>query len=456
MTLTRTRIALALCFSVFAAGVGGYMAIDGYPLLDAVYMTVITITTVGYGETRPLSPAGRIFTTVLIILGFGSLGFAGHAFAESLLERIWSGRLEKKKMLKRIAALKGHYIICGFGRVGMAAAEHLTKNSAEVVIIEQDSGQVAAIKEKGYLYLEGDATDDEILATAGVKRASGILPLLASDPLNLFITLSAREMNPTITIIARTGNDANELKLLRAGADEVLSPYKMAGKNIAINILAAHYGLVHPQKESAPVAGRPQWLEVTDGSSMAGKTIGEVSAGMDREILGLRRGERDYIQPDPQMTLRPGDDLLFMDSEHEPVSRPRSAPKKLVIVDDNPVIRRLYSRLFKQAGFIPVITANGEDGVNAILREKPAAAVVDYMLPGISGIEVCRKVRESGESAAVKLILFTADDSDETRRQALASGADEVIIKSPEAKHIVETVVRLLRKKKGLRRTVSP
>ncbi len=450
MTLTRTKIALALCFSVFAAGVGGYMAIDDYPLLDAVYMTVITITTVGYGETRPLSPAGRIFTTVLIILGFGSIGFAGHAFAESLLERIWSGRLEKKKMLKRIAALKGHYIICGFGRVGMAAAEHLTENGAEVVIIEQDSSQAAAIKEKGYLYIEDDATDDEILARAGVKRASGILPLLASDPLNLFITLSAREMNPTITIIARTGNDANELKLMRAGADEVLSPYKMAGKNIAINILAAHYGLSHPQKESAPVAGRPQWLEIMEGSSMAGKTISEISAGMGHEVLGLRRGDRDYIQPDPQMTLRPGDDLLLiMDSEREPVSRSRSAPKKLVIVDDNPVIRRLYSRLFKQAGFIPVITANGEEGVNAILREEPVAAVVDYMLPGISGIEVCRKVRESGASPEVKLILFTADDSDETRRQALASGADEVIIKSHEAKHIVETVVRLLRKKKG-------
>ncbi len=425
------------------------MLIDHYPFLDAVYMTVITITTVGYGEIRPLSPAGRIFTTVLIILGFGSLGFAGHALVESLIERVWSGISEKKKMRKKIEELKGHYIICGFGRVGQAAAAHLAENNAGVVIIEQDQTQIAAIKEAGFLFLSGDATSDEILAAAGIKRAHGILPLLASDPLNLFITLSAREMNPTLTIIARTGTEANEVKILRAGADEVLSPYTMAGKNIAINILAARYGLIHPKKESAPVAGQPQWFEIVKDSSMIGKKIKDITASLDRDILGLRRDDRDYIQPDPQMPLAAGDEILFMDKGSPPpeTEAPRNPPGKLVVIDDNPVIRRLYSRLFKQAGFIPCLAADGREGLELILKEKPLAAVVDFMLPKISGIEVCRKVRESGECPDVRLILFTADETRETRKKALAAGVDEVIVKSPEAKEIVETVVRHLRKK---------
>ncbi|MBU0481512.1 MAG: NAD-binding protein [Proteobacteria bacterium] len=446
MKNSRTVQALLLCTLITFIGAAGYMLIDDYPLLDAIYMSVITITTVGFGEIRPLSEAGRMFTTGLILLGFSCLAFAGHAVVESLLEKVWSGNSEKKKMQKKIDALKGHYIICGFGRVGKAAAEQLAHHHTGFVIIEHSPEQIALIRKSGFLYLEGDATDENLLLQAGIKNASGVLALLASDPLNLFVTLSAREMNPTLQIIARSGSEINDQKILKAGADDVVSPHAMAGEHIANDILAAagkYNQIITSGKTSTNP--EPRWLKVVQGSGLDGSTIAEISRQGGNKILGLRKKERDIIQPDEFLVVDEGDEIFILEVQVPPVSQSNSrVPKKLVIIDDNPVIRHLYSRLFQKAGFVPITADDGEEGLLLIRREKPVAAVIDYMLPGISGIEVCEKIRRDEEYSGITLIIFTADQEPATREKALRSGADEVIVKSADAQKIVETVTAAL------------
>ena len=444
----RIVIALILCLAIIAIGTSGYMLIEGYTLFEGLYMSIITITTVGFGEVKPLSGVGRGFTIFLILIGFGSLAFAGHALVESLLERVQEGRSEIKKMKKHISLLKSHYIISGFGRVGAAATEHLKTAGSDFVIIETNPTQLQEVRGKGYCYVEGDATHENVLLEAGVKSARGLLALLNSDPDNLFIVLTTRELNPTLHIIARAEEASSEKKILQAGADSVISPFATAGKQIADDILAATGKQTELSKSSIGTNAAPQWIKVQDKLSVLGETISEVSGKMGREVVGLRRNGRDFIFPDLETKLESTDMLLVIDErqdEKNQLENHQLKPQKLVIIDDNPVILRLYTRLFQKAGFHPMTAADGREGLDLIIREKPVAAVIDFMLPVMSGIEICQGVRENEDCQGIKLILFTADKQPETRKSALNAGADAVVIKSPEASEVIETVVQILK-----------
>ena len=444
----RIIIALTLCLTIIAIGTAGYMLIEDYTLLEGFYMSLITITTVGFGEVKPLSDAGRGFTTFLILIGVGSLAFVGHAIVETLIERVWSDKLEINKMKKQILRLKHHYIICGYGRVGASAAEYFKDAHTAFVIIEAKPGQCQEIREKGYLFIEGDATHEATLLEAGIKSANGVLALLASDPDNLFIVLTSRELNPTLHIIARAEEASSEKKIFQAGADRVISPFTTAGKQIAGDILAATGKPTQLTEYSTQLNALPQWVTVQEGSSMLGETINGVSSQMGREAIGLRRNGRDFIFPGPEIRLESNDMLLVIaeqrDNENQFTQRP-SKLQKLVIVDDNPVILRLYSRLFQKAGFYPVTATNGRDGLNLIIQEKPVAAVIDFMLPILSGIDVCHQVRATEACQGIKLILFTSDTQSETRKCALNAGADAVVVKSSEASEVIETVIKVLK-----------
>jgi len=410
-------------------------------------MSVITLTTVGFGEVKPLSAAGRGFTTFYILLGFGSLAVAGHAIAESLLEKVFSGRSGLKKMRKKISALKSHYIICGYGRVGAAASEYFGKAGIDFVTIEANPEHCQIINEKGCFYIEGDATRESLLLEAGIKSAKGLLALLNSDPDNLFIVLSARELNPTLHIIARAGEPSSGKKIMRAGADSVVSPFSTAGRQIAGDILAATGKKKNSAAQPTTTAVLPKWISVQEDSDITGETIGVVSEKTERQVIGLRKNNKDSIFPDPLIKLESGDKLLVLDEMQKKPDHSirRSGRKKIVIVDDNPVILRLYTRLFQKAGFHPITVTNGREGVDTIIREKPSAAVIDFMLPVLSGIEVCRQVRAAKESPKTKLILFTADSDEKTHKRAVDAGTDAIVVKSSEASEVIETVVRMLR-----------
>ncbi len=444
------RIIIALLFFLLitAIGTAGFVIIEGYSLLDGLYMTVITLSTVGFGEVKPLSGAGRAFASLFIMLSLAGLAFATHALVETLLEKAWTGKLEMKKMKKQISRLKSHYIMCGYGRMGAAAAEYFEKAGTSFVIVESHPEQIQRIRETDRLFIEGDATHESTLLDAGIKSASGLLALLKSDPDNLFLVLTARELNPTLHIIARAEEESSGKKIFRAGADSVISPFATAGKQIASDILTATGRFSGPVDQKIRPGAKPQWIAVQADSDMLGQNIGMVSSQTEGQVVGLRRNGSDILLPDPDTPLESGDMILVMegsDGSGNRVSFHRTEPKKIVIVDDNPIILRLYTRLFQKAGFNPLPATNGREGLDTIVREKPVAAVIDFMLPVLSGIEVCQKVRSVPGCKGTKLILFTADDQPETRNRALKAGADAVVVKSPEASEVIETVLQMLK-----------
>ncbi len=406
-------------------------------------MTVITISTVGFGEIHTLSENGRVFTVFLILSGVGSLAFTIQALTEMMLERAANPKLKKKAMEKKIAKLKGHYIICGYGRVGAAAAEHFEKAGAPFVVIEASGDLLKDLQELGFNCIDGDATREEILGKAGIKKASALLALLDSDPHNLFTVLTAREMNPTLHIIARAQQASSESRILRAGADSIISPYSSAGRRVADRILARTAAAHGRQGGDASLGGiQHRWLEVTEKSELAGHAVEAANTIVGSGIIGIRRGSKDILLPSPETQIQLNDILLVSPLQwaNDGDSKQNLQPQKIVLIDDNPVIRRLYTRLFQKAGFNIITASTGREGYELIMKERPDAAVVDFRLPDISGLDVCRQIRASELGGTIKLFLFTADEEDETRRQAMDAGVDEVVVKSPEAGEIVATV----------------
>ncbi|MDQ7053433.1 MAG: NAD-binding protein [candidate division KSB1 bacterium] len=438
-------IPLIFLFILILSGTIGYVIIEDYTPGEGLYMTIITITTVGFGEVRPLTPTGRFLTTILIFLGFINLAFVGHAFLEIFFEKIVDPHSARKRMIQQIQNLHSHYIICGFGRVGAAAAQRFCDLDVDFVIIDAKKERCQELSEKGLLYIEGDAIDETILQLAGIKRANGLLTLLPSVPDNLFITLTARELNPTLHIIARADNEASERKLIRAGADEVISPYKTAGLQMAIQMLSATGDLSIQALANVKDHSGLQWLVIDQDSDWLHKPIANIQQENHVRILGIRRGHKDTLFPKDNFRIKIGDKLLIITKTSErPLSSKIKERHKILIVDDNPVILRLYTRLLRRAGFHPITAADGKEALTLILNERPDAAVLDYMLPGLSGIEICHEVRRQDALNNIKLILFTTDDQAETRLKALEAGANAVVVKSADAHELIETVIQIL------------
>ncbi len=227
----------AYIFGAFIAlilfGTSGFMIIEKWPFIDSFYMTAITITTVGFGEVGELSAAGRYFTVIIVLMGFSFVGFMGSKFARSMIEGEFTKVLGRKTMKKNIAKMRGHFIVCGHGRIGSTICDELEKLDIPIVITESDETVATMLEMKGNNVIWGNATSDEVLKEAGIERASGIISVVSKDSDNLFIALSARELNPRIFIIARGEDPDVEIRMLRAGADVVVSPYLLGGQQIA-------------------------------------------------------------------------------------------------------------------------------------------------------------------------------------------------------------------------------
>ncbi len=233
MDYSRLRISLILLFAIIFAGTTGYSVFEDMPVFDAFYMTVITISTVGFSEIKPLSQVGRIITVIVIVSGISvltyTLGQVARIFVEGELSRI----LGRRKLEKQIAELNDHYIICGFGRIGMIISRELSDENISFVVIEQDTEKATQLEEENFLYLNMDATSEEALLQAGLKKAKGIVTAVKSDADNVFITLTAKGLRPDIFVLARASDVQNESKILRAGANRVVCPYLFGGRRMA-------------------------------------------------------------------------------------------------------------------------------------------------------------------------------------------------------------------------------
>ncbi|MGO4920881.1 potassium channel family protein [Maribacter spongiicola] len=234
MQLFRSKIylALTLMLMVLAFGVLGYRFVADYSWVDALYMTIITVTTVGFSEVRPMGPEGKIFTIILIITSVFIVGFAISIVTEYLLSRNSVELLKKKKMKNAIANLNQHVIVCGFGRNGMQAAERLKAYKRPFVVIEKDK-EVIERYEEDILFIEGDANDDDVLLEAGIERAQYLIATLPDDAANLFVVLSARQLKKGLFIISRASLVNSQKKLFLAGADKVIMPDKIGGDHMA-------------------------------------------------------------------------------------------------------------------------------------------------------------------------------------------------------------------------------
>lgn len=222
-----------MLIGIVAFGTCGYYWVEHMPLFEAFYMTIITMSTVGYAEIVPLSQTGRTLTIVIIILGIGvgaySISLLVRAFIEGELAKIVGRRIVQKQ----ISELKNHYIVCGFGRIGRIICNELAADNIDFVVIEQDPAIIEHIESKNYLFLELDATSEEALLKAGIMKAKGIATALRSDANNVFITLTAKGLRPNIYILARASHENNEDKLSRAGASRVVSPHLIGGRRMA-------------------------------------------------------------------------------------------------------------------------------------------------------------------------------------------------------------------------------
>lgn len=220
----RIRISLVLILGLLLFGTAGFMLLEGYVLIDALYMTVITLGTVGYREVAPLSDPGKLFTIFLIVSGIGTVAWAVGQSLEYFINTI---AVRRRRMERSIAKLENHVIICGYGRIGRQVAAQMRERKVDCVIIENDQETFEQLESIGYLTVDGNATDDAVLIRARISHAATIVVTLPTDADNVYVTLSARNLNPSIRIIARASDAASARTLQQAGADKVVSPYEI-------------------------------------------------------------------------------------------------------------------------------------------------------------------------------------------------------------------------------------
>lgn len=314
----RLGIAVLLLFLLLLFGTAGYIAIEGWPFLDAIYMTVTTVTTVGYREVNPLSDGGRVFTIFLVISGVGVLFYTVTSLAEFLIEGELLNIMGVSRMQRQIESISDHYILCGFGRVGEEVAREFLLRSVPFVVIESNPAVFQRVKESGCLLVEGDASSDVALTEAGVKRAKGLLAASDSDAGNTFIVLAAKALNPDIQAIARAGYLESTPRVLRAGADRVVSPYLLAGRRMA---MAALQPLTLDFIDTlATTRDRGQMLaeiDVAGRSWLAGHSIADALVKAPGVVaLGIQKTSGEVrVGPRPEERLEAGDRLIVVGSE---------------------------------------------------------------------------------------------------------------------------------------------
>ena len=222
---------------IFIVGTTGYMVLEGWDLLDAVYMTVTTLTTVGYGEVHEMSAIGRVYTVLLVLFGTAFFLYVAASMVQFMVEGRIRTILGRKRLDKRIDHLKDHYIVCGYGRIGKVLCKNLRRKPIDLVVIDNNQELFSFIEEKDFFYLMGDATDEAMLLKAGIKEAKGLIAVLGTDADNVFLVLTARQLNPDIFIMARASQEGSKSRLAAAGADKVESPYEMGAVSMAQRII---------------------------------------------------------------------------------------------------------------------------------------------------------------------------------------------------------------------------
>ncbi|HUV07293.1 MAG TPA: NAD-binding protein [Spirochaetia bacterium] len=323
--LVRFSLAFLFVALLIAGGTMGYSFIEGWSLSDSLYMTIITMTTVGFGEVRPLSDTGKHFTIVFLIFSIATLGYS----ATILIAFIFEGKIlelvQERRMTRRIKRLKDHYIICGGGDIGREVALEFKRFKARFVVIDRDPENSELAREESVLFVRGEAEDDEVLKEASIERARGLVAVLPNDETNVFVVLTARQLNPSLTIVAKASEQRTTKKLQKAGANRIISPYQTAGRRMASFFLRPSVVSFLDVMVEGDLAMRIEEVQIDRGSPLIGKNLRETNIGQHTGaiIIGINGPDgRTRVNPSATalistITLREGDVLIALGSEEQ-------------------------------------------------------------------------------------------------------------------------------------------
>lgn len=316
--IQRLALGFGILFGILICGSVGYHLIEGWGFFDGLYMVIITLSTVGYQEVKPLSQTGRVFTMVLILSGLGFMFYAVGILAQVVVEGQLQNILGRRRLQKKIEKLAGHYIICGFGRIGEVIARELSRNRIPIVVIDSRPQHTQLLDKLGYPYIIGNAIQEEILLAAGLTRAQGLIATVTSDADNVYIVLTARSLNPDLKIVARAGEAGSEQKLRRAGANIVISPYELGGQRMAQTIIRP---TVVDFMDVALGEGIELSLEeimVSARSKLVGVSLKDsgIRQQLDLIVVAIKREDGTMLfNPQPEASILAGDTLIALGSK---------------------------------------------------------------------------------------------------------------------------------------------
>lgn len=323
MLYRKIVFAVFLFLLILFLGAVGYIGFEGRGFWDGLYLTIITITTIGYGDIVPVTPAGKVFTVFLAFAGVGFVLYTFSKITETVVEGGLKDILERRKMNQQVAKLYGHYIVCGYGRIGQVICKMLQENRRRFVVVENNSEAIQLIQKKGYLELEGDAADDDILLKAGIERANGLIAVVGSDADNLYITLSARGLNRNLFILARSsGAPGVDTKLMRAGASKVISPYYIGARRMAqLIVRPTVIDFIDLTMHAGELGLRLEELLVGDRAPFADKPL--IDSGLRKKydiiVVAIKREKGEMLfNPKPDTIILAGDILVVL-GEHDQI-----------------------------------------------------------------------------------------------------------------------------------------
>jgi voltage-gated potassium channel len=309
------RSIVSICLVVIA-GTAGYMLIEGWTFLESLYMTVITITTIGYREMHPPTTGGMIFTLLLIFGGIGVVTYTAITGAKMLIEGEVTSILSRRRSMKAIGKVRNHFVVCGYGRMGSFICHELHARGLPFVVVEKNPARQTKVLDTGYLLSPGDATEEEVLTAAGIRKARGLVSVLDSDAANVYAVLTARELNENLEIIARAAEEAAHKKLMRAGASRVISPYQIGGMRMVMGILKptvmSFLELAMDHKE---LDVEMEEIRVSDASNYRDKRLVEtgIRKEMDLIVVAVKKKDGQMVfNPGPYTIIESGDTLVAM------------------------------------------------------------------------------------------------------------------------------------------------
>ena len=312
-TLFRIQNAIIALAIAIVFGTVGFRLVEGWSFTDSFYVTVQTLTTVGYGDVPPRTLAGRGFAIVVMLIGVGGVALAASTIVQSVVQSELISTFGQRRLSKRMRKLQDHYIICGSGRVGSHLVRDLQGEDQPFIIVESDGPRAAEFSQRGFNVLVGDATLEDTLRDAGVERARGLAACLPNDADNVYVVLTARDLNPRLHIVARAAEEQAEAKLMRAGANHVVAPTIIGGHRMAVSLTKPAVGEFFDSITGSKLSLGFEQMLVEEGSSLVGQVLREtpIRAELDIVIISIRRRNGEMVfNPAAQTIIEAGDILI--------------------------------------------------------------------------------------------------------------------------------------------------